>query len=251
MADSLPILTFHAIEEQSSVISFPPELFRRGMAKLYENGYRALSLLEAIDYLRQRKPLPDRSFTVTFDDGYQTVYEKAFPVLQEYAMPATIFLSVGESGTGKPLERLPSLKGRSMLNWSEIQEMKRAGIEFGAHTLTHPNLTLLPLDRVKAEICDSKTIIESALGVTVASFAYPYGLYDHRVCEIVKQRFTCACSDKLGLISIDSDSYALERVDAYYLRTDKVFDLILTKAFPSYIQIRAIFRRIRRAIQPR
>ena len=50
-------------------------------------------------------------------------------------------------------------------------------------------------------------------------------------------------------MSVDSDPYALERVDAYYLRTDKLFDLIWTRAFPSYIQVRGIFRRIRRAIK--
>ena len=219
------------------------------MAKLFENGYRTLNLLEAVDYLHQKKLFPDRSFVITFDDGYETVYKKAFPVLQEYGMSATIFLTVGERGRGKPGDRVPSLEGRSMLNWSEIEEMKRWGITFGAHTLTHPDLTRLPLARVEAEICDSKAIIEDALGVPVASFAYPYGRYNNRIHEMVQQSFTCACSDKLGLISVDSDPYALKRVDAYYLRTDRLFEMIGTRMFLPYIRARGIFRHIRRAIQ--
>lgn len=55
---------------------------------------------------------------------------------------------------------------------------------FGAHTLTHPDLTCLPFDRVNAEICDSKAIIEDALSSPVSCFAYPYGRYDHRSHEI-------------------------------------------------------------------
>ena len=249
MAVSLPILTFHALDEHSSVISFSPELFRRGMAKLYKNGYRALSLLEVIDCLRQRKPFAERSFVITFDDGYQTVYERAFPVLQAYGMTATIFLTVGEMGGIKQGDRLPSLEGRSMLNWREIKEMKQGGIEFGAHTLTHPDLTCLPLDRIRTEICDSKTIIENALNTPVSYFAAPYSRYDDRSLEIIRHHFACACSDRLGLIHLSSDLYALERVDAYYLRTEKLFDIMLTPLFPLYIRARSIPRRIRRSIQ--
>ena len=97
MADSLPVLTFHALDDRSSVISFSPQVFRRGMGRLHENGYQTLSLLEAVDYLHRGASFPDRSFVITFDDGYQTVYDEAFPVLQRYAMTATVFLSVGDS----------------------------------------------------------------------------------------------------------------------------------------------------------
>jgi hypothetical protein len=246
---SFPILTFHSLDDRGSVISFSPQVFRHGLARLHEMGYRTISLFQVVDCLRQGKPFPERSLVITFDDGYQTVYEKAFPVLQDYGMTATIFLTVGEMGRVKPGERLPSLEGRSMLNWREIQEMKQWGIEFGAHTLTHPDLTRLPLDRVRTEICDSKAIIEDALNAPVPSFAAPYSRYDDRSLEIIRQHFACACSDKLSLTNLSSDLYALERVDAYYLRTERLFDVMLTPLFPLYIRAHSIPRRIRRFIQ--
>ncbi len=251
MVPYLPILTFHALDDQSSVISFSPELFRRGMTKLYENGYRTIDLLDAIDCLRLKKPFPERSFVITFDDGYQTIYEVAFPVLQDYGMSATIFLTVGESGRGKPGEGLPSLEGRSMLNWSEIGEMNRWGITFGAHTLNHLDLTRLPRERMEAEICDSKKIIENTLNTPISCFAYPYGRYNDHIRELIQQHFACACSDELGLMSEASDLYALERVNAYYLRTDRLFDVMLTELFPWYIRMRNIPRQIRRMVQAR
>jgi len=251
VAAFIPILGFHALEDRPSVISFSPAVFRRGMARLHESGFRALSLLEAADYLRRGNPFPNRSFVITFDDGYQSVYEQAFPVLQRYGVSATIFLTVGDRGTAKSGGRLPPLECRSMLSWYEIREMHRYGIEFGAHTLTHPDLTRLPPERVEAEVSNSKALIEDALSAPVACFAYPYGRFDQRSREIVSQHFSCACSDKLGLIRAGSDCYALERVDAYYLRTDRLFGLMMTTVFPWYVQARSIPRRIRRAFQLR
>ena len=215
---SLPILTFHAFDERPSVISFSARVFRQGMAKLHESGYRS-------------------------------VFDEAFPVLQKYGMSATVFLTVGERRTPKLADRLPSLEGRSMLSWQEIIEMQRLGIDFGTHTLTHPDLTRVPFERVEAEICESKAIIEDALSAQVNSFAYPYGCYDRRSREIVRKHFVCACSDKLGLTDISNDLYSLKRIEAYYIRTDRLFDLMLTSFFPWYIQMRRIPREIRRAFQ--
>jgi len=249
MSASLPILTFHAIDDELDVLSFSPRVFRRGMGRLHESGYQTLSLLEAVGYLRRGVPFPDRSFVITFDDGYQSVYEETFPVLQRHGMSAIVFLTVGEKGTSGPGDRLPSLGGRSMLSWPQIREMHRGGIAFGAHTLTHPDLSRLPSDQVEAEVCRSKAIIEDTLSAPVACFAYPYGRYDQRSREIIRQHFVCACSDRLGLVTLGSDPYTLERVDAYYLRTDRLFAVMLTRLFPWYVRARSLPRRVRRAVQ--
>jgi peptidoglycan/xylan/chitin deacetylase (PgdA/CDA1 family) len=244
----LPILTFHALDDQSSVLSFRPGVFKRGMVKLSKHGYRSISLLEAAGCLRSKKPFPDRCFIVTFDDGYESVYKEAFPVLQEHGLSATTFLTVGEPEVMNTAYRLPSLNGRRMLSWTEIREMKRWGMEFGAHTLTHPDLTCIPRKQMESEICDSKKMIEDALGTPVSSFAYPLGRYNNPVRDVVLEHFDCACSDHLGLMTATSDLFALERVDAYYLRTDRLFDVMLTKYFPYYIGALRIPRWIRRAV---
>jgi len=248
-AASLPILTFHTIDDHPSVISVSPNVFGRGMARLWESGYRTVSLLEVVDCLRRGVPFPDRSFVITFDDGYQSVYEEAFPVLQRHGMSAIVFLTVGEKGTAGLGDRLPSLAGRSMLSWRQIREMHRGGIAFGAHTLTHPDLTRLPSDQVEAEVCRSKATIEDTLSALVACFAYPYGRSDQRSREIIRRHFVCACSDRLGLVTLGSDAYTLERVDAYYLRTDRLFAVMLTGLFPWYVLARSLPRRVRRAVR--
>jgi peptidoglycan/xylan/chitin deacetylase (PgdA/CDA1 family) len=242
---SLPILTFHSLDDLGSVISFPPRVFRYGLARLHEEGYRTISLFEAVEYLRQGKPFPIRSFTITFDDGYQVVYDEAFPLLQRYNMSATVFLTVGERKTEKPTGRLPSLQGRSMLSWLEMQEMQRCGISFGAHALTHVDLTCLPSHQAEAQVCHSKAIIEEILGIPISCFAYPYGRYNDTLRELVQRHFTCACSDKLGLVHSHSNPFILERVEMYYFRTPQLFSMILTKFLPWYLFVRKVPRSVK------
>ena len=136
-----------------------------------------------------------------------------------------------------------------MLSWREIKEMHHWGMTFGAHTLTHPDLTRLSGERLEIEVAGGKAVIEDALGAEVASFAYPFGCYDDRCREVVTHRFVFACSDQLGLVHASTDLYAVERVDAYYLRTEKLLSLMSSALFPLYVKARSVPRRIRRAVQ--
>ncbi len=242
MKTILPILTFHGIDDAQTVLSFPLPVFERSIAKLKNLGYRTLSLVDAVDALRRAEGFPERSCVITFDDGYHTVYANAFSVLGRHQMTATVFLTVGDGKT----EHLPSLNGRAMLSWNEIREMQRCGIDFGAHTLTHPDLTTLPINRVEIEMHRSKEIIEQALGTHIATFAYPYGRFDARSCAIAQKYFACAVSDRLGLVNQCSDVYAVERVETYYLRHERFFEMMPTRWFEVYILARRIPRNLRR-----
>jgi len=247
-ASGIPILTFHDVDDRPAVISFPPDVFRAGFVALQEKGYRTLDLCEAICLLRSGKQIPEKCVVITFDDGFQGVYENAFPMLRRLGMTATVFLSVGGQCPSGFAGRLSSLEGRSMLSWEEIREMHSAGITFGAHTLTHPDLTGMAFDKVEEELLGSKRIIEDALGVEVTTFAYPFGRYDTRVRELVGNHFNCACSDRLGVASGKSDPLALERIEAYYFRTEFLFSLLSSRLFPWYLLMRAIPRGSRRRV---
>jgi peptidoglycan/xylan/chitin deacetylase (PgdA/CDA1 family) len=246
---SVPVLTFHALDDAASPIAFPPALFKGLMRQLFDAGYHTVDLLSVAASIKAGKPFPERSFAITFDDGYQSVYEHGFPVLRQFGFTATLFLAVGASSGRSDTQRLPTLEQRRMLSWGEIREMGAAGIGFGAHTLTHPDLTRVAFDQARREIIVSKEIIENALGKAVHCFAYPYGRCDDRSRRIAKEHFACACSDRLALATGASDLFALERVDAYYLRAKIWSHLMLTPFFAGYIHLRNIPRSIRRACQ--
>jgi peptidoglycan/xylan/chitin deacetylase (PgdA/CDA1 family) len=163
-------------------------------------------------------------------------------------MTATIFLITGTEGWRSPTSRLPDFEGRTMLSWNEIREMQHAGITFGAHTLTHRDLTRLSPDEVTAEVRNGKAVLEDALSATVDCFAYPFGRYDETSRIIVSEHFAYACSDTLGLLGSRSSLFAMERVDAYYLRTERLFGLMLSRWFPDYIRVRGMARMLRRMV---
>jgi peptidoglycan/xylan/chitin deacetylase (PgdA/CDA1 family) len=213
-----------------------------------------VSLAEAASGLRRQAPLPDRSLVITFDDGYRSFYEVAYPLLHEHGMPATVFLTVGDPPPTaarlreKPGMRLPSIEGLEMLAWDEIQEMRQGGIDFGAHTLTHPDLTHLPEADVEREMVASKVALEDTLGGPVTTFAYPFGRYDERSLRLARPHFECACSDRLGIADSRSDPHALPRVDAYYLRSPWLVERLGSWWFPSYVRARNVPRTIRRRL---
>jgi len=245
-AGYLPILTFHTLDDRPEMGALEPGVFGRCMERLRAAGRCSVELGDVAARIRQGLDLPSAAVVLTFDDGYRSTYEHAFPVLQAHGMTATVFLTVGPQGADG--ERLPSFEGRPMLSWAEIREMQRAGISFGAHTLTHPDLTRIPKQQVETEMRASKARIEDRLGAAVECFAYPYGRYDERSRELARRWFACACSDALGLVSALSDPWALERVDTHYLRTDRRFDVVLTRWFPLYVRLQNVPRRLRRRV---
>jgi peptidoglycan/xylan/chitin deacetylase (PgdA/CDA1 family) len=243
----LAILTFHGFGTPASTISFPPAVLRSGLARLTREGYRSVDLLEAVQILRSGEPLPPRALVLTIDDGYESTYREAFPALQEHGMTATVFVTTGRRASRNPSDRLPPIEGQAMVSWRELGEMVGAGFTVGAHTLTHPDLTRLGESEAEAEIVGAKAILEDRLGVSVRSFAYPRGRYDQQAREIAARHYSCACSDRLGLVTRTSDHYALERVEMYYFSRRPIFDLLTTPLLPAYLRFRALPRRARRA----
>jgi peptidoglycan/xylan/chitin deacetylase (PgdA/CDA1 family) len=118
---------------------------------------------------------------ITFDDGYADNFQYAFPLLAKHGLSATFFLTAGLIDKNPAvLERFRMLRRSTAediqpLEWSEIREMTRSGMEFGAHTYTHPNLARLHGNAVQNELTVSKQIIEQRLGQEMESMAYPFG----------------------------------------------------------------------------
>ena len=123
------------------------------------------------------------------------------------------------------IEKLVSISGVNIpadlakdriLSWSEVREMKDGGISFGAHSVTHPILTHVPLEQAKWEIIQSKKDIEEKVGQGVTAFAYPNGIFSAELSRIVRESgFTCAVTVNPGkLITSKADPYELNRIGA-------------------------------------
>jgi glycosyltransferase involved in cell wall biosynthesis/peptidoglycan/xylan/chitin deacetylase (PgdA/CDA1 family) len=219
------VLMYHRINDdlEPSPMVTDTRTFRQQMEFLYKNGYKVIGIGEMIERLKDPSyKLNGKEVVITFDDGYRDNFLNAYPVLKEYAFPATIFLTTGMTGTDKKSPKYADMPSPDMLSWEEVHEMAENGIAFGAHTLNHPHLALIDINDAKIEIKESEAVLESK-GVKANSFCYPYGDYDDEVKRIVREAgFDCAFTVKPGANLPGCDLFELLRVETNGV--DSLFD---------------------------
>ncbi len=225
------VLCYHSIHSTSPFASASPELFEQHLVWLKEHCeiIRFSDVFEAAKDQRGSRPL----VAITFDDGYADNYEHAFPLLLTYEAPATFFLTVGFIDKDRAvIERFQALRRARAgelrpLRWSQVREMRQAGIEFGAHSYSHPNLALLGRAAAEVELRQSKEIMEVRLGEGIRSMAYPFGR--------PKRDFT---TETVTLVSEVGYEYAATTTS----RTVRVSDSRLTipRFFASGISVRTL-----------
>ena len=203
-------LMYHSIGKNRAFFSVKSNDFERQMNYLKQNNFNVMSATELLILLKNNKYLDKtKTIIITFDDGYADNFETAFPVLQKYQYPATIFLMVGRVGTKVKLKNKTEL---NMLNWEQIKEMHNSGlINFEPHTITHPKLSKIDAEIAEKEILESKQIIEEKLNKKCRVFAYPFGDFNKNVKSLVQKYFDIAFFIKKGRISSASDLYDLPR----------------------------------------
>jgi len=240
----LPVLAYHAIHPDRSLISITPGEFEWQLVTLKENGFQVVTLNQLVQWIKHGIEFPYRAVVLTFDDGLECIYHFALPILKKFDFVAMVFLVSGfidkdNSWPGQPeiIDKLPTL------SWGQIREMDRSGIQFGAHTLTHPRLDLLTPVEIEREILDCKESIQDQLGHAVDQFAYPYGRYNDQVLNLVKKNFIGACSTRLDYATPRSDPYLIERIDINYISHPALFKRLTSSAVSFYLSARRPLRR--------
>jgi glycosyltransferase involved in cell wall biosynthesis/peptidoglycan/xylan/chitin deacetylase (PgdA/CDA1 family) len=212
-----PILLYHAIgslDEPAGLYVMPAYQFAKQMTWLKRMGYLPITLKHFLACQRDRRLVPVGSVVITFDDGYVDNYTDAYPVLQQQNIPATIFLVSGYIGLDNKWDEQKPLADRRLMSWSQIQELMERGVQFGAHTCTHPSLTAISSNRAEDEITHSRQQLESRLSEPVDFFAYPYGEHDPCVQAMVRQAgFAAGCTVDAGLNTLITPVFSLRRTE--------------------------------------
>lgn len=275
----LCIVNYHRIlEARDPLLGNEPDIatFREHM-KMLADCFNVLPLHQAMQALQQHT-MPPRAVCITFDDGYRSTYELALPVLQEFNLPATVFVTSGYvdshenmwndriveairlvqgdmldlRAAGASLYALGSVAERCaavheltqkakylppaermaliasletitgtrtqplMLDSAMVSALHQAGVEIGAHTVTHPILTSLSDQAALSEMVDSKQALEAITGVPVRYFAYPNGKagldFDQRHVAMARQAgFAAAFTTAPGPVTVTQDWYMVPR----------------------------------------
>ena len=243
-----------------------------------------ISMDDLVQHIVERKPFSKPTVVLTFDDGYRDNYDLAFPLLKQYSMPATIYVTTGLTGTSEKIWtdqiefallstestvlQFPDIFGdqalgisthyqkcsanikiskilkkmkdeekkllinklyrslsldpigmykteRTMLNEAELLEMSNHGIDFGAHTDSHPILPLQSIEMAKQELEKSKHKLERILGRQVKHFAIPNGkakdFSESLKKHAVELGFESIATTEYGCVTSTSDQFFLRR----------------------------------------
>ncbi|MDQ1282071.1 MAG: hypothetical protein QG630_422 [Patescibacteria group bacterium] len=156
-----------------------PEIFEKEMKFLSDKGYHTITTTDYINYLKTGKADFDlnKSFILTFDDGYASQYTNAFPILKKYNFTATFFIY------SDCIDKYPAC-----MTSQEIKDLAASGMKIASHTLNHVYLPKYSDSAVRNEIEENKQKIIDMVGTSSVEnvFAYPYGGTDDRVENIVK-----------------------------------------------------------------
>jgi peptidoglycan/xylan/chitin deacetylase (PgdA/CDA1 family) len=217
-----------------------PEVFSAQMAFLAETRVPVKPLHAVRD--------TPGAVALTFDDGFQNFYEHAFPAIERFGFAATVFVVSGHCDGRNDWPSQPGgVPAAELMRWSQVEEVSRAGIDIGSHTVTHPYLGRLPAAQVDRELSDSRAAIEDRIGRPVRTFAYPYGESTPAVRAAVGSRFDWACGTRLAYLSPSSDPVNLPRIDMYYLQNWFWFRGLGSPRGETYLAARALLRGLRQA----
>lgn len=220
----MPIIMYHRVVDSPDEVGVhgtyvTKELFKKHMQVLKDNGYRTVTFKElAEDHLLTKRFDKGNKFVVlTFDDGYEDNYRVMFPILKEFGAKAVIFL-LSESKYNEWDVNNPHNpeKRFDLMSEEQVKEMAAYGVEFGAHTKTHPYLSSLPIEEAREQIVQCKQKLEQTYGQPFITFAYPYGdLNDEVKSEVRQAGFTFAVSTDSGEINVDSDLFQIRRIGIF------------------------------------
>ncbi len=214
--DRVPILLYHrlrpknvGVDDFERIFVVYVSRFEEQMNYLATHGYNVISLAQYVAYVEGKDKLPEKPIIITFDDGYLSNYQYAYPILQKYGFPATIFITVDEnSKVFKDREKFDS-----PLTKEQIKEISENNISIQSHAITHNHLSDLPDKETEYELAQSKVILEKLTGKPVDFLAIPGAFYSKKVKQIAKEvGYKAAFSGHKGTNSSASDLYSLRRI---------------------------------------
>jgi peptidoglycan/xylan/chitin deacetylase (PgdA/CDA1 family) len=201
-----PILIYHSVREYRASDSaaarsyiITPETLEQELQFLKSQGNNAVSFDQLADAVEKGIPLPPDPVIISFDDGWESQYQAAFPLLKKYGFRATFFIFTNGIGA------------KHFMTADQLRELAAAGMEIGDHSLSHPYLAKITDENaLRREIFDSRAKLEAVIGKPVTTFAYPFGHYTGHIVDLVKQAgYRSARSTFAGVRHSRDDLYTL------------------------------------------
>jgi peptidoglycan/xylan/chitin deacetylase (PgdA/CDA1 family) len=177
-----------------------PAAFEAQMKELKDKGITVISMQDLLAWKRGEKNIPPRCAVITFDDGWKSQYEVAWPMMKKFGYPLTLFIYTEGVAGGH-------LGGGQAITWEQLADMRDNGVDIQAHSATHQDLReghqVMVIDAngkrskkkltgadyekwVQNEVVGCKELLEQRLGIKVNCYAVPFGNYNEHVKELAR-----------------------------------------------------------------
>jgi peptidoglycan/xylan/chitin deacetylase (PgdA/CDA1 family) len=217
-AERVPVLVYHHLTpgEAAGGATMQTAVFAAQMAQLKAAGYKTISTGDLADWLAGRSSLPAKAVLISFDDGYASVYEEAWPILRAYGFKATVFIVSGQ--IGRTPGKFPHLTA------AQMREMAASGlVEFQDHSFdAHRTigqeavLTVWSEAQIKADLVASQAAFAEAALPQPKAFAYPFGAWHERaVRQLRAAGYQLGFTGEAGFVQRGDDPLLLKRIVAY------------------------------------
>jgi peptidoglycan/xylan/chitin deacetylase (PgdA/CDA1 family) len=223
----LPVLMYHHIGEARrgaypDLTTSVPD-FERQIRWLARHGYTSIKATDWLAWCSEGRPLPPKPVLLTFDDAYEETAENAGPILRAYGFTGSFMVVTNYIGKTNVWDELHGRPRFDIMSKDQILRQCDQGIEYGAHSRSHPELT----KGSDAELCDelqgSRDALAAILGHPIRCFAYPYGDHDRRVRQCAATYFDMAFTTERKINHLSSDPHRLGRIS--FLPTDTAFGM--------------------------
>ncbi len=215
----LPVVMYHQLTKnpkKSGKYVLTVEQFEKDLIFLKSKGYQSVTVKQLLDFSQGNGEIPEKSILITFDDGQETLYEYALPLLEKYGFTAVGFIvgALADYYTEIDDHNL----NYSYLNWQQIKEMSDGNIiEIESHSFDlHKNtgnrsgIKKKKDETVEAyreflcsDVAKMKTAMENNAGKTPVAFAFPFGSFSSESTQILKEcgfKMTLTCEERVNKI---------------------------------------------------
>ena len=215
---AVPILVYHVISTPrpgtpNSGLWISPKTLAAQLRYLDRNGYKGVSLQAVFDYWHGG-PLPGKPVVLTFDDGFESDYTRAMPLLAAHGWAGVLNLTLSH------FDRRDWGLDRKM-----VEALIRAGWELDCHTKTHALLPGLGPRALRREIVGPRRFLQRMFRVPVNFFAYPSGVHDARVLAAVRKAGYAGAVTTAGTLARPGDPFKLARIEI--VRGDTLHEFVL------------------------